>query len=213
MDGIRSDRILTVHATAAQIYWSGPKCEPRSWQSKVEVQHCKSSKGNSKKAQLQLHKLALRTSRDLLRPPLRSGLHRTFTKLWWRPIMLCLAYHLSYLEVFLASFIKVFPLLDFLLHFLPCRSSFPFCPCLSLCTTDDFFLVVYRNVDELCTPHVVRGVVEETAGHKSACCVSTSEDTVTTARTVGMAPGGHVEDGAVNGKVDGKIRIGTIVGG
>ena len=125
--------------------------------------------------------------------------------------MLRVTSHLSYLEVFFITSVKVFPLLDFLLNFLLCLPFFTLCPRLSLCTTDDFFVVIYWDVDELRTAHVVRAVFEETSGHKSAGCVSASENAVTTTRAIGVAPSRNVEDGAVDRKVDRKIWVGPIV--
>src|SRR5881275_892499 len=100
--------------------------------------------------------------------------------------MLPAANHLPYLKVFLAISIKVLPLLDFLLHFLPRLSSFSFCSCFSLSTGDDLVVVVLWNVDELCTPHVVCRIFEETASHESASCVAAGEDAVAPTRTIGI---------------------------
>jgi hypothetical protein len=112
--------------------------------------------------------------------------------------MLAQSDQLPYLEVLLAIFVKIFPLLDFLMHFLPRLPSLPLCPCLSLSTADNLvFNIVHGNVNQLCIPHVVCGVFEETASYESACCISASEDAVTATRTVGTAAGGNVEDGAV----------------
>jgi hypothetical protein len=121
--------------------------------------------------------------------------------------MLVPANQLPNFKVFLAIFVKVFPLLNFLPHFLLCLPSLSLCSGLSLSTADDFIIVIHWNVDELRTSHVVGGIFEETASHKSACCISTSEDAVAATRTIRTTAGGDIEDGAVDGKIDRKVRI------
>src|SRR5271156_5032283 len=161
----------------------------------------------------QSYRLALCRSRVLRFAPLWSRLHCTFAKLGWRPIVFTSTNKLPYLKVFLAVSVEIFPLLDLLLHFLPCLPSFPLCSCLPLSIADNLFIIVYRNIYQFCAPYVVCSVFQETASHESTCCIPTCEDAVTTTRTVGMAASGDVENGAVDRKVYRKVWVGTVVGG
>src|SRR4051794_5021259 len=96
----------------------------------------------------QSYRLTLCRSCVLLFAPLWSRLHRTFAKLGRRPVVFASANQLPYLKVFLAVSVEIFPLLDLLLHFLPCLPSFPLCSCLPLSTADDLFIIVYGNIYE-----------------------------------------------------------------
>lgn len=122
--------------------------------------------------------------------------------------MLALANHLPYLEVFVTGSVKIFPLLDFLLHLFPCLPSLPLGPRLSFGAADDLvFIVVNRNVNQLRTAHVVCGVIKKATSNESACCISASEDAVTTTRAISAAAGGNVVDGAIDSEIDRKVWV------
>lgn len=73
--------------------------------------------------------------------------------------------------------------------------------------------ILHRDEHFLGTDEIRRQVVLETARHEGAGCVAPGEEIVAPAGSVDSWIRGDVEDGAVDGEVDGQIWVGAIVEG
>lgn len=73
--------------------------------------------------------------------------------------------------------------------------------------------IINRHKHLLHTPHVGGEVFLETARHEGAGGIAAGEEVVVAAGAVDEWVGGDVEDGAVDGEVDGEGRVGAVVGG
>lgn len=73
-------------------------------------------------------------------------------------------------------------------------------------------LGVNRHIHELYAAQIGRLVFPEAARDEGARGVAAGEEVVRTAGAVGLGGGGHVIDGAVEGEVDGLLRVRAVVG-
>ena len=147
--------------------------------------------------------------------PLRPLLHRSPTKLPLHPRHLIQPNNLPNLKILLMIPKEPLPMLHLLPNLPPSHPNILLAPNLPLPTTQRLNLLLIVNGDKhlLGAGEVVREVFLETARDEGARGVAAGEEVVVARGTVHHAVGGDVEDGAVDGEVDGEGAVGAIVEG
>lgn len=147
--------------------------------------------------------------------PLRPLLHRSPTKLPLHPRHLIQPNNLPNLKILLMIPKEPLPMLHLLPNLPPSHPNILLAPNLPLPTTQRLNLLLIVNGDKhlLGAGEVVREVFLETARDEGARGVAAGEEVVVARGTVHHAVGGDVEDGAVDGEVDGEGGVGAVVEG
>lgn len=147
--------------------------------------------------------------------PLRPLLHRSPTKFPLHPQHLIQPNNLPNLKILLMIPKEPLPMLHLLLNLSPSHPNILLAPNLPLSTTQrsNLPLVIHRDKHLLDTGEVVREVFLKAARDEGARGVAAGEEIVVPRRTVHHAVGGDVEDGAVDGEVDGEGGVGAVVEG
>lgn len=147
--------------------------------------------------------------------PLRPLLHRSPTKLPLHTRHLLQPNNLPNLKILLMIPKEPLPMLHLLSNLRPSHPNILLAPNLPLPTTQplNFLLVVHRDKHLLHAGEVVREILLETARDEGARGVAAGEEVVVSRGAVHHAVGGDVEDGAVDGEVDGEGAVGAIVEG
>ena len=107
------------------------------------------------------------------------------------------------------------PMLHLLSNLRPSHPNILLAPNLPLPTTQplNFLLLVHGDEHLLHAGEVVREILLETARDEGARGVAAGEEVVVSRGTVHHAVGGDVEDGAVDGEVDGEGGVSAVVEG
>ena len=147
--------------------------------------------------------------------PLRPLLHRSPTKLPLHLRHLIQTNNLPNLKILLMIPKEPLPMLHLFPNLRPSHPNILLAPNLPLPTTQplNIFLVVHRDKHLLDTGELVREILLETARDKGARGVAAGEEVVVARGAVHHAVGGDVEDGAVDGEVDGEGGVGAVVEG
>ena len=147
--------------------------------------------------------------------PLWPLLHRSPTKLPLHTRHLLQPNNLPNLKILLMIPKEPLPMLHLLPNLPPSHPNILLAPNLPLPTTQRLNLLLIVNGDKhlLGAGEVVREVFLETARDEGARGVAAGEEVVVSRGAVHHAVGGDVEDGAVDGEVDGEGAVGAIVEG
>lgn len=148
-------------------------------------------------------------------PLLRPLLPRRLTEL---PLLLGQIFqadHLSHRKVLLVVTEEILPVSHLLPHLAQRHPPILLPPNLPLPTAQLLVFLLILKGDEhlLHTRKVMREVLLETARHKRTSCIPAREEVVAAARAVDEPVSGDVEDGAVDGDVDGEGGVGAVVEG
>lgn len=148
--------------------------------------------------------------------PLRPLRLRPFTQLPPSPVwipMLVRTHHPPNLKILLMIPEEPLPPRNRLLHLRPRKPNLPLPAHLLLRRRDTPIYIVDRHKHFLNAPQVRRKILLKATRHERARRIAPRKEIVAPARAVDCAVGGDVEDGAVDGEVEGERVVGAVVEG